>query len=157
MGGYRAEDTAGLVETAVSRYTRRAEGSVTSSGTLLDLERGWARISRRARAILSQYARAELPPPAIDLDAAREAVRKAQELGVAHHRESREIRETMAVHSLSGNMSNREKKPVLVYAGPARRGLCRVCEARIERGKAWYLSGLVWCEDHGPTPDVALS
>ena len=40
-------------------------------------------------------------------------------------------------------------KPALVDVGPARRGICPLCDLRIEGGQAWYQRGEVWCENHG--------
>ena len=142
MAGYSAEQVADLIASAVHRYMGRERGSVASSGTLIDLEGGWGKVSRRTRQILSTHVFDSTPPPAIDIEAIQEVIKAKHLLGEIHFAESREVRETLALRSLAGNMSNRrtrDRKPFLVGVGAAHRGWCSHCGGRVEAGNVWLL------------------
>ena len=154
MPGYRSTDVADLIQSAVSRYMNRERGSVTSSSVLIDLEAGWALISRRSRQILSRYVLDSLPPPSINVDEEREEVARKAHLGEAHYAESRQIRETLAVQQLGRAMNGKvNREPFMVNAGPAHRGACSVCslwlaDVQVYRDPA---SNRIWCVVHGPS------
>ena len=153
MGNYRSEQDADLIQSAVSRYMARERGSVASSGTLIDLEGAWPKISRRSRQILSRYVFDELEPPAINVEDEREEVRRLSHLGERHDALSRQIREALSVRQLGAAMNGRvHREPFMVNAGPAHRGVCSVCslwlaDVQVYRDPA---SNRIWCVSHGP-------
>ena len=138
----------------MDRYARRQRGDTASSATLIDLEKGWSLISFRTKVILSWYVKRGWAPPAIDVEMAQAEVQRKVHLGQPHFAESREIRETLALRSLAGNMSNRRTRsprPYLTGVGAAHKGWCSLCGGRIEAGKLWLIPGMKdrWHEECG--------
>lgn len=130
---------------------------------IVTLRQGWNVQEQRTRVHLSYAARVgedvsqfygrdkkQSYRPVAHLRAEQDEAVAAGKTSLAHHL-GHQIKLINERRALARACNRESRMPFLVIAGPAHRGLCKVCGKRLEGVQVWRdpCSSQVWCPSHG--------